>query len=86
MMIILSIRCHLSFFNIDSLLICLNSSVERLFEPPEVHTGRLMLGAAVGFVCHIAIAYGVANKAFAHVSGASKSSWLQEHFADMSRK
>ncbi|XP_072027350.1 LOW QUALITY PROTEIN: zinc transporter 6-B-like [Amphiura filiformis] len=63
----------------------MKESIERIFEPPEVHTGRLMVGAALGFVCHIVIAYGVENKAFIHVSGASRSSWLQEHFADMSR-
>ncbi|XP_071962264.1 zinc transporter 6-like [Antedon mediterranea] len=63
----------------------MKESTELLLQPEEVHTGRLLLGAGLGFFCHIFVIYGVKNVAFDHVIAASSSSWLQVHFADMSR-
>ncbi|XP_033102453.1 zinc transporter 6-like [Anneissia japonica] len=63
----------------------MKESTELLLKPEEVHTGRLLLGAGLGFFCHIFVIYGVKNVAFDHVIAASSSSWLQVHFADMSR-
>ncbi|XP_038073288.1 zinc transporter 6-A-like [Patiria miniata] len=63
----------------------MKESTERLFQPVDIHTGRLMLGAGLGLICHITVTYGANSKAFRHVIEASRSSWLQEHFADMSR-
>ncbi|XP_070578270.1 LOW QUALITY PROTEIN: zinc transporter 6-like [Ptychodera flava] len=63
----------------------LKESTERLIEQPDIHTGRLLLGGIVGFFFHLFITYAVTNRAFEHVILAASSSWLQEHFADMSR-
>ncbi|XP_002737170.2 zinc transporter 6-A-like [Saccoglossus kowalevskii] len=60
-------------------------STERLLQQPDVHTGRLLLGGAVGFLFHMIVTYAVNNKAFDHVISAASSNWLQEHFADISR-
>ncbi|XP_064623089.1 zinc transporter 6-like isoform X2 [Lineus longissimus] len=59
-------------------------SVERIFQQPEVHTGRLLLGAIVIVIYHMLATYIINNKAFNHVVDASSSSWLQEHMADVS--
>nr|XP_054759168.1 zinc transporter 6-like [Lytechinus pictus] len=61
----------------------MKESTERIIQPPEIHTGRLMLGAILGLFSHLVLLYGSRNQAFSHVSTASKSSWLQEHFADI---
>ncbi|XP_077993972.1 zinc transporter 6-like [Glandiceps talaboti] len=63
----------------------IKESTERLIQQPDVHTGRLLLGGIVGFVFHLIVTYAVHNRAFEHVILAASSSWLQEHFADMSR-
>ncbi|XP_071505038.1 zinc transporter 6-like [Diadema antillarum] len=63
----------------------MKESTERILQPPEIHTGRLMLGAILGLFSHLVLLYGSSNQAFSHVSSASKSSWLQEHFADICR-
>ncbi|XP_013398754.1 zinc transporter 6-A-like isoform X1 [Lingula anatina] len=62
----------------------IKESVERMIQQPDVHEGRLLLGALVAFLVHIFMTYSVENKAFNHVVEASSSSWLQEHVADIS--
>lgn len=66
-----------------SAIFIIKECTERIFSQPEIHTGRLMLGAALGFLCHMVVTYGNRNHALSHVSTSSKSSWLQEHFADI---
>lgn len=62
----------------------IKESVECLLFPPEVHTGRLLVGTVFGLMCHLSVIYAVRNRAFNHVIDASSSSWLQEHVTDMS--
>ncbi|GFO14343.1 Zinc transporter 6 [Plakobranchus ocellatus] len=62
----------------------IKESVEYLLFPPEVHTGRLLVGTLFGLVSHLSVIYAVRNRAFNHVIEASSSSWLQEHVTDMS--
>ncbi|CAL1548697.1 unnamed protein product [Lymnaea stagnalis] len=62
----------------------IKESIESLLFPPEVHTGRLLIGTAYGLVAHLSVIYAVKNRAFNHVIDASSSSWLQEHVTDMS--
>ncbi|XP_078729347.1 zinc transporter 6 [Lampetra fluviatilis] len=66
-------------------LFILKESLERLLEPPEVHTGRLLLGTLVALFFHLLTMLVVPNKPFTHVSEAASTSWLQEHVADLSR-
>ncbi|XP_059163784.1 zinc transporter 6-A-like [Physella acuta] len=62
----------------------IKESIECLLFPPEVHTGRLLVGTAFGLIVHLSVIYAVRNRAFNHVIDASSSSWLQEHVTDMS--
>jgi len=62
----------------------MKESVESLLFPPEVHTGRLLVGTSFGLVVHLSVMYTMKNRAFQHVIDASSSSWLQEHVTDMS--
>ncbi|TGZ64355.1 hypothetical protein CRM22_006418 [Opisthorchis felineus] len=66
-----------SFFEIKE-------AVERIFEPPEVYPGYLLL-CPLALIVHIITIYGIENPAFSHVILASGSSWLQEHATDISR-
>ncbi|PIK62295.1 putative zinc transporter 6 [Apostichopus japonicus] len=66
-----------------SAIFIIKECTERIFSQPDIHTGRLMLGAALGLFCHMVVTYGNRNSALNHVSTSSKSSWLQEHFADI---
>ncbi|XP_033634335.1 zinc transporter 6-A-like [Asterias rubens] len=74
-----------SMLAIFGAIFIMKESTERFFQPAEIHTGRLMLGTGLGFICHVIVAYGANNKAFRHVIEAARSSWLQEHFADISK-
>ncbi|RUS80548.1 hypothetical protein EGW08_011688 [Elysia chlorotica] len=62
----------------------IKESVECILFPPEVHTGRLLVGTIFGLISHLSVIYVVKNRAFNHVIDASSSSWLQEHVSDMS--
>ncbi|KAH9519580.1 hypothetical protein Btru_003067 [Bulinus truncatus] len=62
----------------------LKESIEYLLFPPEIHTGRLLVGTMYGLLVHLSVIYTVKNRAFNHVIDASSSSWLQEHVTDMS--
>ncbi|KAI8788760.1 zinc transporter 6 [Biomphalaria glabrata] len=62
----------------------LKESIECLLFPPDVHTGRLLVGTMYGLFVHLSVIYAVKNRAFNHVIDASSSSWLQEHVTDMS--
>jgi len=62
----------------------MKESVESLLFPPEVHTGRLLVGTVFGLLVHLSVMYTMKNRAFQHVIDASSSSWLQEHVTDMS--
>lgn len=62
----------------------MKESVEGLLFPPEVHTGRLLVGTCFGVVVHLSVVYSMQSRAFNHVIDASSSSWLQEHVTDMS--
>nr|CAD7597360.1 unnamed protein product [Timema genevievae] len=67
-------------------LFVIKESVERLLlHQPEIHTGRLMVGAGLAFMCHLVVTYGCRNAALDHVIAASSSSWLQEHVSDISQ-
>nr|CAD7409438.1 unnamed protein product [Timema poppensis] len=67
-------------------LFVIKESVERLLlHQPEIHTGRLMVGAGLAFTCHLVVTYGLRNAALDHVIAASSSSWLQEHVSDISQ-
>nr|CAD7429687.1 unnamed protein product [Timema monikensis] len=67
-------------------LFVIKESVERLLlHQPEIHTGRLMVGAGLAFMCHLVVTYGLRNAALEHVIAASSSSWLQEHVSDISQ-
>ncbi|XP_037077437.1 zinc transporter 6-A-like [Pollicipes pollicipes] len=59
------------------------SCAERLFYPPDVVTGRLVLGAATGLFSHVLLVYAGRNRTLEHVIQVSPSSWLQEQFADV---
>ncbi|KAF0297494.1 Zinc transporter 6-B [Amphibalanus amphitrite] len=59
------------------------SCAERLFFPPDVATGRMVLGAAVGLLCHLLLVYSGPSRTLQHVIEVSPSSWLQEQFADV---
>ncbi|GLH01454.1 Zinc transporter 6 [Gryllus bimaculatus] len=67
-------------------LFIIKESIERLVvEQPEVHIGRLLLGAGVAFTSHLVVLYGCSHTALDHVAAASSSSWLQEHVSDISQ-
>lgn len=67
-------------------LFIIKESVERLVvEQPEVHIGRLLLGAGIAFTNHLIVLYGCNHTALDHVAAASSSSWLQEHVSDISQ-
>uniref|UniRef100_A0A8C4N054 Solute carrier family 30 member 6 n=1 Tax=Eptatretus burgeri TaxID=7764 RepID=A0A8C4N054_EPTBU len=66
-------------------LFILKESVERVLEPTDIHTGRLLLGTAIALFFHLLTMLVVPSKAFSHVSEAASTSWLQEHVADLSR-
>ncbi|XP_061174714.1 zinc transporter 6-like [Saccostrea echinata] len=65
-------------------LFIIKESIERLLIPPEIHTGRLMIGTVFAFFLHMFVTYSINNKAINHTVHASSSSWLQEHVSDMS--
>ncbi|KAK7868992.1 hypothetical protein R5R35_013910 [Gryllus longicercus] len=68
-------------------LFIIKESIERLVvEQPEVHIGRLLLGAGVAFTSHLVVLYGCSHTALDHVAAASSSSWLQEHVSDISQR
>lgn len=65
-------------------LFIIKESIERLLIPPEIHTGRLLIGTVFAFFLHMFVTYSINNKAINHTVDASSSSWLQEHVSDMS--
>lgn len=65
-------------------LFIIKESIERLMIPPEIHTGRLLIGTVFAFFLHMFVTYSINNKAINHTVDASSSSWLQEHVSDMS--
>nr|XP_022330845.1 zinc transporter 6-A-like [Crassostrea virginica] len=65
-------------------LFIIKESIERLLIPPEIHTGRLLIGTVFAFFLHMFVTYSINNKAINHTVDASSSSWLQEHVTDMS--
>eukprot|EP00095_Tigriopus_kingsejongensis_P001626 maker-scaffold451_size166902-snap-gene-0.18 protein:Tk01626 transcript:maker-scaffold451_size166902-snap-gene-0.18-mRNA-1 annotation:"zinc transporter 6-a" len=65
-------------------LFLMKEALERIIEAPEIHTGRLMLGAFTCFTSQLIIASLAPSSALNHVFEVSTSSWLQEHTADVS--
>lgn len=57
-------------------------SVERIFDQPEVHSGRIMVATVVALAVHLVATYGAVNAPFEHVISACHTSWLQEHVTD----
>lgn len=68
-----------------SSLFIIKQSIERLIQPPEIHTGRYLPAVFIAFICHLIVTYGMNNRAFNDTIGASSSSWLQEHVAEISQ-
>ncbi|XP_072368036.1 zinc transporter 6 isoform X2 [Scyliorhinus torazame] len=66
-------------------LFILKESMERFLKPPEIHTGRLLVGTFVALFFNLLTMLSLRNKALAYVSEAASTSWLQEHVADLSR-
>ncbi|XP_023238092.1 zinc transporter 6-like [Centruroides sculpturatus] len=69
-----------------SSLFIIKQSIERLLQPPEIHTGRYLPAIIVAFICHLIVTYGMNNRAINDTIGASSSSWLQEHVAEISQR
>lgn len=65
-------------------LFVVKESIERILEQPELDTSYLLSFATLAFIVHIAVIYGVENKALNNVTQAASSSWLQEHMSDLS--
>ncbi|XP_059096183.1 zinc transporter 6-like isoform X1 [Tigriopus californicus] len=64
-------------------LFLMKEALERVLESPEVHTGRLMMGAFVSLSNQMLISLLAPSTALNHVFEVSSSSWIQEHTADI---
>ncbi|CDS40356.1 zinc transporter 6 [Echinococcus multilocularis] len=63
----------------------LKEAIERLFEPVVVAVEYMPWASLICLGLHVISIYSIDNPAFAHVTQACVSSWLQEQVADISR-